>query len=114
MFLGPAKTDKNEKIFHVFHKDEVVAAIASDVTFRNSKARSDLEMDDQKVTFRSALHGKNIGEIEDRHDSEGHYRKMKFRLNSKLVFDILTQHITGKKRARPQVITHGKAVRLFK
>ncbi len=114
IFLGPAKTDKKNKTFHVFHKDAVVAALAADVTLRNSKARNAKQMDDQKVTFRSALHRKNIGEIEDRHDSKGHYREMKFRLNARLVFEILTNGITDTKLARPQVITYGRAARLFK
>lgn len=114
IFLGPAKADKENKVFHIFYKNEVVAALAADVTLRNSKARNAKQMDDQKVTFRSALHRKNIGEIEDRHDSKGHYREMKFRLNAKLVFEILTNSITGTKQARPQVITYGRATRLFR
>ena len=114
LFPGKARIDKSKKIFHVFHKDEVVAILASDVTLRNSKARNAREMDDQKVTFMSVLHGKNIGEIEDRHDSPAHYREMKFRLHAESVFKILKNNIKEKKRARPQVYTYGKAVRLFR
>ena len=71
-------------------------------------------MDDQKVTFRSAHHGRNIGEIEDRHDSDKHYREMKFRLNARSVFEILAEHISDTALARPQVTTYGEAVRLFR
>ena len=114
IFPGPTKTNISRKTFHIFHKDEVVASLAADVTLRNSKARRYGEMDDQKVTFLSALHGKNIGEIEDRHDSKGHYREMKFRLNSELVFDILTNDIRKMNQVAPQVITYGRATRMFR
>ena len=114
MFLGRASTPSHDKHFHVFHKDEVVAALDADVTLRNSKARRADEMDDQKVTFLSARHGRNIGEIEDRHDSDAHYREMKFRLHARSVFEILTERITGDARARPQVTAYGRAVQLFR
>ena len=114
IFPGKAKVDKSKKTFHIFHKDEVVSTLASDVTLRNSKARNTREMDDQKVTFLSTLHRKNIGEIEDRHDSPIHYREMKFRLHAESVFKILTNNIKEKEQARPQVYTYGKAVRLFR
>lgn len=114
VFIGPANTPVTDKHFHVFHKNEVVAALTADVTLRNSKARRADEMDDQKVTFRSAHHGRNIGEIEDRHDSDKHYREMKFRLNARSVFEILTEHISDTALVRPQVTTHGEAVRLFR
>ena len=115
IFPGPAKTDRNQKTFHVFHKDEVVAALVADVTLRNSEARRVGEMDALKVTLRSALHRKIIGEIEDRHDSEVHYRQMKFRLHGIPVFNLLanmnkTQLI---KQVRPQILAHGKAAMMF-
>ena len=71
-------------------------------------------MDDQKVTFRSRLHNKVIGEIEDRHDSRGHYKQMKFRLNARSVFDILEHHIEGARQLDSQVIAYGRAARLFR
>ena len=114
VFLGPANTPRPDKQFHVFHKDEVIAALATDVTLRNSKARRAGETDDQKVTFLSTRHDRNIGEIEDRHDSATHYRQMKFRLHACSVFEILKEHITGTARARPQVTTYGRAAQLFR
>ena len=92
----------------------MVPALSDTVTLRNSKARKANETDDQKVTFWSSLHGKNIGEIEDRHDGPVHYKEMKFRLNAMGVFEILTQKITGKRLARPQVFAYGRAARLFR
>lgn len=114
LFLGKASTPIGDKIFHIFHKDDVVKALADDIELRNSKARHQGQMDDQKVTFYSRLKKKVIGEIEDRHDSGNHYRQMKFRLNAQNVFDILASSISPTQQARPQVITHGRAVRLFK
>ena len=114
IFLGRANTDIEEKVFHIFHKDEVVNALAADVELRNSKARNRNQMDDQKVTFRSRLHNKVIGEIEDRHDSRGHYKQMKFRLNARSVFDILEHHIEGARQLDSQVIAYGRAARLFR
>ena len=114
IYPGPARDDKDDKVFHMFHKDEVVDSIAGAVKLRNSKARHAKQMDDQKVIFWSIQHQKNIGEIEDRHDSRGHYREMKFRLNAKMVFEILTTTITERQQARPQVYSYGTAVRLFK
>ncbi len=114
IFLGPASAPVDDKRFHIFHKDDVVSALAADVTLRNSKARRKGEMDDQKVTFLSKLHRKNIGEIEDRHDGAVHYREMKFRLNAQSVFDILTASIANTKQARAQATTYGRAARLFR
>ena len=114
VFPGPAAAPAQGKMFHVFHKDDVVPTFAGAVTLRNSKARKPSEMDDQKVTFWSNLHKKNIGEIEDRHDGPVHYKEMKFRLNARGVFEILTDRIAGSSQPRPQVFAYGRAARLFK
>lgn len=113
IFLGPAKEDIQNKTFHVFHKNDVVLALSSNVTLRNSKAQRANQMDDQKVVFRSNFHGRNIGEIEDRHDSRQHYREMKCRLNARDVYGILTNELTEKDRKSDQVIAYGKAIRTF-
>ena len=114
IFPGPAKTQADSKHFHIFHKDDVVDALAADVTLQNSKARRAGQMDAQKVTFRSALLQRDIGEIEVRTDSDTHYREMKFRLNSELVIQILTKLISESSELNPQLTTHGRALRSFK
>ena len=114
IFLGPARSDIEEKTFHIFHKDDVVPAIANGVDIRNSRARNINQFDDQKVTFKSKLHRRNIGEIEDRHDSKQHYREMKFRLHAQLVFELLVHHIGSAREPGPQILTYGKASRLFR
>lgn len=113
IFLGPAKEAIQNKTFHVFHKNDVALALSSNVTLRNSKAQNPTQMDDQKVVFRSNFHRRIIGEIEDRHDSNLHYREMKCRLNAQDVFDILTSEITGKDRKNDHVIAYGKAAKTF-
>ena len=113
IFPGPAKTQAAGKHFHIFHKDDVVDALAIDVTLQNSKARREGETDAQKVTFRSSLLKHNIGEIEVRTDSDTHYREMKFRLHAESVMQILTSEIGETSSLHPQLTTYGRAVRLF-
>ena len=113
VFPGPANQDRARKVFHIFHKSDVVSALSQDITLLNSKSRGTGQMDDQKVTFWSNLHRKNIGELEDRHDSLLHYRQMKFRLNVGMVFDVLDLAITPQSRITPQLITYGSAVKMF-
>ena len=114
IYHGKSSDAKEKKIFHVFHKDEVVNALMTHVSLQNSKARNTQQMNDQKVNLFSKLHKKNMGEIEDRHDSPKHYREMKLRFKAKLVFDILNKEIPDEKKSFPQVITHGKARQLLK
>ena len=114
LYPGPANTDKKDKIFHVFHKDEVVNALVENISLRNSKARTQNQMDDQKVIFDSRHHKKSMGEIEDRHDSEKHYRQMKCRFKSSIVFEILKSQIPKTTQSFPQVISYGKARKLLK
>ena len=114
VFPGPAKTPAASKHFHIFHKDDVVDALSADVTLQNSKARRAGETDAQKVTFRSALLERNIGEIEVRTDSDMHYREMKFRVHAESVIQILTNAISESSSLHSQLTTHGRAVRLFR
>ena len=114
LYPGPANADRRSKVFHVFHKDDVVNALMTCVSLRNSKARTSGQIDDQKVVFDSKFHERSMGEIEDRHDSAGHYREMKCRFKSRLVFDILASQIEGKKESYPRVFAYGKARRLLK
>ena len=114
VFLGPANTSPEAKEFHIFHKTDVVDALSGDIILLNSKGRREGEMDDQKVTLRSKLHRRNIGELEDRHDSRVHYKEMKFRLNSAGVFGILDSAIPLRSQITPQLVTYGRAVRTFR
>lgn len=113
VFLGAASARESEKVFHIFHKDDVVSILADGVLLKNSKARNSKQTDDQKVIFWSKMHKKNAGEIEDRHDSKRHYRQMKFRLNAEKVAEMLFAHLR-KNPVTPAVITYGKAIAQFK
>ena len=113
IYPGPSNVPSSDKHFHIFHKDDVTTALLDDLTVANSQARKKGDTSEQKVVFKSALHGKQVGEIEDRHDSRGHYREMKFRLNGPMVLDVLQEGKVGTLK-RTQATTYGNATRLFR
>ena len=113
IFLGEAKENVKNKQFHIFYKDDVVDAIEQYVDLKNSKARNATQSDDQKIIFYSTLHNRNIGEIEDRHESRLHYKQMKFRLRAQLVYDILQKHCGDGSRVSSQIVVYGIARKKF-
>lgn len=113
VYPGLARDPIDRKIFHVFHKDDVIRALMEDVTFANSKARRSSETSEQKVVLKSSIAGRQIGEIEMRSDSRGHYREVKFRLNSEDVMKILRAKLSPPTRASKQINTYGKAIPPF-
>ncbi|MCY3998754.1 MAG: hypothetical protein OXE55_05300 [Flavobacteriaceae bacterium] len=117
IFLGETKAHINDKVFHVFHKNDVINSLIKNISVNNSKAKNKNQTDDQKVVFFSNLvgkNGKNIGEIEDRHDSAQHYREIKFRLHAEPTYSILNQSIETRKRLCRQLVIYGKAGKTFK
>ncbi len=112
--LGAANRPRSDKVFHIFHKSDVVEALAQDVMLKNSQKRRAGQWDDQKVTFWSRHHRRNIGELEDRHDSRIHYKEMKFRLNAESVFRILNSATPTHNQVAPQVTVYGNAIRMFR
>lgn len=115
IYPGPAKAPKMEKDFHVFAKDDVTTALLNDLTIANSLGQYRGQTPEQKVVFKSNLNGKQIGEIEARHDSAQHFREMKFRLNSPKVMKILEADAGNqKKEVFERVTAYGKAIRTFK
>ena len=114
VYLGPSSAKSVSKVFHIFHKDDVISAFASDIEIRNSKARTAGQYDDQKVILYSRHLSRNLGEIELRADSPVHYRQMKCRLNANSVITVLQHHIKSSQSLHPQVIVHGKAIRTFR
>ena len=114
IYPSAANDPQNKKHFHIFHKDEVINALQNDVTLANSKARNKNETSEQKIVLKSKCVGKQIGEIEDRHDSPRHYREMKFRLNAPAMMKILLNSIKLSKQLKPNVTVYGKATRLMK
>lgn len=115
VYWGPAKDPRAKKVFHVFAKDDVTAALVEDLEVANSQARTAKQTSEQKVVFRSKLLNKQIGEIEDRHDSKRHYREMKCRLNSFAVRKILENKFGGNsKQLSKHVVVYGRASKKFK
>jgi len=99
---------KEGEIFHVFWSREVVDTLTDNFEVENSKARGRGQFDDQKVVFK--VSGKTCGEIEMRNDSEVHYREVKFWLDKKLTFDLLTSQITRKRKLSERITLYGKAI----
>ena len=114
IFPGPANSNRDAKVFHIFDKSDVVEALTADIQIQNSKQRGQGQMDDQKVTFRSSHHRRNVGELEDRHDGPRHYRQMKFRLNVSDLYRILSASIAVRNPVTSQLVTYGRAVELFR
>lgn len=113
IFPGPANSNRAAKVFHIFEKFDVVEALTADIQIQNSKQRGQGQMDDQKVTFRSSHHQRNVGELEDRHDGPLHYRQMKFRLNVSDLYRILSASIAARSQVTSQLVTYGRAIELF-
>ncbi len=100
---------KEEENFHVFWSREVVEVLTNNYEVENSKARGKNQIDDQKVIFKVC--GKTHGEIEMRNDSDIHYREVKFWLDKKLTFGLLTSQIKESKSFTPKIILYGKAIK---
>lgn len=116
VYPGPAADPFGQKKFHIFHKEDVIKALMSDVTFANSKARNALQMSDQKVVLKSSIAGRagrQIGEIELRNESKVHYRQAKFRLRSEDVMKILQTQLPPPTRMSNWIYTYGKATSPF-
>jgi hypothetical protein len=99
---------KEKGIFHVFWNEDVVKILSNNYVVENSKARTENQLDDQKVVFK--VENKTHGEIEMRNDSEIHYREVKFWLSKKLTFNLITSKIDQSKHINDKIIAYGKAV----
>ncbi|NPA43788.1 MAG: hypothetical protein GXO27_07155 [Chlorobi bacterium] len=111
-------TIKANDEFHVFHRDDVLKVLKNHIKVENSKKRSKGQFDAQKVVFKVRKPPKNnyvsIGEIEMRNDSKTHYKEMKFWMGKELTFNLLKNHITPVKNAKPGLKIYGKAIKKFK
>ena len=116
VYPGSAVDPFGQKKFHIFHKDDVIRALMSDVTFANSRAIKAGDVPEQKVVLKSSIAGRagrQIGEIEIRNDSKVHYRQAKFRLRSEDVMKILKSHLPPPARMSNWICTYGKATSPF-
>ncbi|HPP87982.1 MAG TPA: hypothetical protein PLM75_09005 [bacterium] len=91
---------KNDNKFNVFYNEDVVNILKSNFEVENSKAKTQNQMDNQKVLFK--INNKTCGEIEMRNDSDIHYREIKFWLSKKLTFELLISKIENIKILKNQ------------
>jgi len=100
---------KEKEQFHVFWGRDVVKVLTENLRVENSKARSSLQLDDQKVVFKFS--GKTLGEIEMRNDSDIHYREVKFWMGKNQTLDLLKSKIFPSERASERLILYGTAIK---
>ncbi|MEM4313626.1 MAG: hypothetical protein QXH95_06195 [Thermoplasmata archaeon] len=100
---------KQENAFHIFLNKDVVKTFSRNISVENSIARRKDQVDAQKVVFK--FQNKTIGEIEMRNDSEIHYRELKFWLDKKLSFQLLSSEIKPNKILNTKIILYGGAIR---
>ncbi len=103
----------HEDVFHVFLNTDIVQLMGKCFEVVNSKARNAGEMDDQKVIFR--YEGQNVGELEMRNDSPGHYQEVRFNMRIQPAIKLLLGKIPFEKMLEGSdiIAIHGKATRRF-
>jgi len=99
---------KEGRIFHIFWHRDVVETLVNNYEVENSKAKTQNQLDDQKVIFE--VKGKTHGEIEMRNDSEFHYREIKFWLDKNLTLNLLKSHIRKSQKFKDRIILYGRAI----
>ncbi len=104
-------TVKHEGIFHVFLNTDVITALSENIEVCNSSARQDGQVPEQKVLFRH--NGKNLGELEMRNDSEGHYKEIRFNMLKPKVMGVLFSALHSPVKLTDKILVYGNAVRRF-
>ena len=101
----------HDEQFHVFHRQDVIHVLATQISVKNSQARNFNQTSEQKVVFKV---GTTLGEIEMRTDSGVHFREVKFWLHKVKTLDLLFQHISPNEVWIPgQLSVYGRAIRRF-
>lgn len=103
---------KDGSKFHVFSSVDVVRILAENLTVENSYAKTEKQVDRQKVIFKKQ---KTFGEIEMRNDSEKHYRQVKFWFDKKLVTNLLIDFFENedKRKFGDNIVVYGRAIKKF-
>jgi len=101
----------DDDMFHVFWGKEVEQVMADNIEVTNSQARQLGQFPEQKVVFK--YQGVNLGEIEMRNDSKGHYREIRFNMNKPKAMKLLYKNIITKKYFNDNVIVYGDAIKKF-
>ena len=102
----------HEEEFHVFLNRNVVDVMGKAFTVENSVAASGGESpSEQKVLFKHE--GKNVGELEMRNDSQGHYQEVLFNMNKLRVIDLLFSKLEMTKQYSKEIFVYGDAGKKF-
>ncbi len=104
-------TVKHEGIFHVFLNKDVVKVFGDNLEVCNSRARTQSQMSEQKVLFR--YNERNLGELEMRNDSRGHYREVRFNMIKPKAMELLFLQIPMTKTFSQKVYVYGNANKRF-
>ncbi len=98
-------------VFSVYWSDDVVSAMADAFEVVNSTGRRAGEFDAQKVLFRHE--GRNVGELEMRNDSPGHYGEVRFNMLREPCLALLDAAGFETGEWKPEVRLYGQARRTF-
>ncbi len=98
-------------VFCVYWSDDVVTAMADGFEVVNSTARRPGEFDAQKVLFRHE--GRNVGELEMRNSSPGHYGEVLFNMNREPCLALLDAAGLETAEWSSEVRLYGQARRTF-
>jgi len=101
----------HDGMFCVYWSDDVVTAMADAFEVVNSTARRGGEFDAQKVLFRHG--GQNVGELEMRNDSPGHYGEVRFNMNRPPCLALLDAVGFETDEWSPEVRLYGRSIRTF-
>lgn len=102
----------HEEEFHVFLNRDVVNVMGKAFTVENSVAASGGDSPpEQKVLFKHE--GKNVGELEMRNDSKGHYQEVLFNMNKLRVMDLLFSNLEMTKQYSEEIFVYGNAGKKF-
>jgi len=104
-------TIKHDNLFHVFYYKDVLNVLCDNLEVCNSRAISIGNVPEQKVLLR--YNGINLGEIEMRNDSPGHYREIRFNMIKPKVMALLFKEIPLKKKYSKLVLVYGNAEKRF-
>lgn len=100
---------KDKGIFHIFFNKDVIDILTNNFEVENSKARTEEQIDAQKVVFK--VNQKTIGEIEMRNESKIHYREIKFWLSKPMTLELLKTNIEKSQNLSDKIIVYGSAIK---
>jgi hypothetical protein len=104
-------TVKDKGVFHVFWGPDVISILCDSLEVCNSRNTSSVSVAEQKVLFR--FKGINLGEIEMRNDSAGHYREIRFNMSKPRIMGLLFGGIKQTDKYGRNVLIYGNAAKHF-